>query len=416
MDEFSGPTSRVVDRAQEVGSTLQRAFAKVLNSFPPRVVKVAEVARWLELDRSICQRVVMGVREAKDPLGVLERFPGVRGLEQFIAAASAKGCSKTVLNGAASATELYAQLVSAAGGSQTRLVDRIGHLRATSISPNRATPSEEEFLRFRKRSFEAAVGITGATSAARVEVLMVGPAEGSRGNDGRVTTVSATGMIGLELAGHAMPLTRRSRLAGLRPVPASSGGATPPESGLTPQLLLNEFTSQPAPRVTTRTSGEWLIQVFEADRGSMQPFDIVAGLAFDWQWGTPAPAEGDADFYSVGRIIGPPTRTLVFDLYLHRGLPAPKSVAAHVLRPATQGSLGNARPQTRWYDRIPQEHDLTLLGGSVGSRSSEAYPRVSDLTRHLADSMRWQGVEFTGYRLEVEFPLFDFEYVIAAEF
>jgi hypothetical protein len=415
--EYAGATSRAVDRAQEVGTQLQEAFGRLLGAFPPRVVKIADVARWLDLDRSICQRVVTGVRDSKDPLGVLERFPGVRGLEQFIAAAESKGCPRSLATNANDAVEQYAQLVNAAGGSQTRLVDRIGHLRATTITPNRSAPSEEEIVKLRRRAYESAVGITGANSSARVEVLMVGPSGKSRGNDGQVTTVSATGMIGLELAAHAMPITRKSRLAGLTPVPAASGGATPPASGLTPQLLLPQFSSQPAPLVTTRTSGEWLIQMFESDYAtSMQPLDIVAGLAFGWQWGTPAPEEGDADFYSVGRIIGPPTRTLVFDLYLHRGLPAPKTVSAHVLRPSTQGSLGNARPQTRWYDRIPQEHDLVLLGGSPGTRGSDAYPRLGELTKHLVQSMQWESTEFAGYRLEVEFPLFDFEYVIFAEF
>jgi hypothetical protein len=87
-----------------------------------------------------------------------------------------------------------------------------------------------------------------------------------------------------------------------------------------------------------------------------------------------------------------------------------------VLRPSTQGSLGNARPDSRWYDRLPQEHDLLLLPGRPGSRGSAAYSQVGPLTQHLVEVMNWQGIDFSGYRLEVEFPLFDFEYVIAAEF
>lgn len=401
-----------------IGNALRVSFAHLLSRFPARVSKIAEIVRYLNLDRSICQRVVSGVREARDGLGVLERFPGVRGLEQFVAATAKSGCPQSAIKPAVDAIEQYAQLVNAAGGSQTRLVDRIGEFRATTSPLNRSIPNELEMERFRRRCYEGAVGITGAASRARVEVIMVGPAAESRGADDRVTTVSATGMIGLELGAHAMPLTRRSRLAGLIPVPAPAGEGTMPSSGLTPQLLIAPFTSQPLPMVTTRTSGEWLIQIFETERlaSAASPFDIVAGMAFNWQWGTPAGEEGDSKFYSVGRVIGPPARTLVFDLYLHSGIPAPRSVSAHVLRPSTQGSLGNARPQSRWYDRVPQEHDLLLLGGTPGSRSSAAYPRVGELTQHLIHAMNWQTIQFTGYRFEVEYPMYDFEYVIAAEF
>src|SRR5687768_12214204 len=85
----SGGARELAEHAEQVGRELQRVFGQLLRHLPARVGKVAEVARWLDLDRSVCQRVVMGVRDATDGLGVLERFPGVRGLEQFIAAAEA---------------------------------------------------------------------------------------------------------------------------------------------------------------------------------------------------------------------------------------------------------------------------------------------------------------------------------------
>lgn len=417
---------------ERVGLQLQTAFEAVLRKMPPRVSKVADVTRWLDLDRSICQRVVTGVRDAADGLGVLERFPGVRGLEQFVAAASDRGCPRTVVDDAAAAIEAYARLVNDAGGSQTRLVDRIGSLRAHRSPQGRPALTTIEQDRLRRTLYESATQLVGMSSAARVEVVVVGPHAGKssaidRGDlvGGMVTTASATGMIGIEAGPYAMPLTRRSRIAGLKPVPAAAaGGGTRPSSGLTPDMLLKKFTSDPLPRVTTRTDGEWLVHVFETEdlAAAHTPFDVVAGIAFDWPWGTPPArsddfgSEPDANFYSVGRVIGPPTRHLIFDVYLHRGLPAPRSASAHVLRTSSQGSLGNARPRSRWYDRLPLEHDLILLGGEPGDRPSPAYPRLGELTRSLIDSMHWKDVGFVGYRFDVTFPIFDCEYVIAADF
>ncbi len=401
-----------VGRADEVGRMLQLAFGQLLRHLPARVGKIAQVARWLDLDRSICQRVVMGVRDAADGLGVLERFPGVRGLEQFVEAAESRGCSAEAAREARKALEAYAQLVSDAGGSQTRLVEHIEGLRARN-GAHRGAPGAADLERWRRRNYESAVGLTGLSSDARVEVVILGP--GRDGKPGQVTTVSATGMIGVESAPYAMPLTRRSRLAGLTPVPEPSDtGAPQAKSGLTPDLLLKPFTSNPPPRVTTRTEGEFLLQIFNIENGTDAPIDITAALAFSWSWENPR--DPAANYYSVGRIIGPPTRKLVFDLYLHRSLPAPSAVTAHVLRPGTQGSLGDARPQSRWFDRLPIECDLLLLGGEPGDRPSAAYPRLGELTRYLLGAMNWEQERFTGYRFELSYPLFDMEYIIAAEF
>ena len=62
-------------------------------------------------------------------------------------------------------------------------------------------------------------------------------------------------------------------------MPALSG-AQP--SGVTPDLLLREFTTDPPPRVTTRTEGEYLIQIFNTENGGggggdgrdAKPFDV----------------------------------------------------------------------------------------------------------------------------------------------
>src|SRR5687768_17458376 len=63
-DRAASSTAADARRADEVGRLLQTTFGEVLARLPPRVARVADVARWLGLDRSICQRIVIGVRDA----------------------------------------------------------------------------------------------------------------------------------------------------------------------------------------------------------------------------------------------------------------------------------------------------------------------------------------------------------------
>lgn len=416
--EGGGPPS--YGDTEAVGRALQLSFAALLQAAPPDVNTVAEVTRWLDLNRSICQRISAGVREASDGLGVIERFPGVRGTEQFAKAVRRRGAAQDVAEAAERALAEYAALISRAGGSQARLVSQIEMLRVRHnvCAAGDIAPPAPQQLRWRRQAYHADVALTGQASTARVELVIVGPDRGGRG--GGVTTASATGMIGVEAAPWAMPLTRRNRLPGLRPVPGrDAAGRLRPAGGVMMDLLLPSFCTDPLPTVTTRTEGETLVQLFAPDEIAMrEPFDVVAALAFDWRWGHPKPAREDANFYSVGRVIGPPTQRLVFDVYLHDGLLPARSVSAHVLRTGTQGSLGNARPRSRWYDRLPGDVSIELLSGPgrPGGRGSAAYARLGELTTHLVETMGWQDVGFSGYRVEVEYPLFNFEYVIAAEF
>ena len=99
-------------------------------------------------------------------------------------------------------------------------------------------------------------------------------------------------------------------------------------------------------------------------------------------------------------------------VYLHRDLPAPASCQAVVLRPGTQGAVGDARPATRWADQLPAEHELT----TPATGATPAYARIGELAEFVRRATSFEADEFASYQLDVAYPLFGMEYVMAFEF
>src|SRR5437867_2616781 len=124
------------------------------------------------------------------------------------------------------------------------------------------------------------------------------------------------------------------------------------------------------------------------------------------------PDDPASNIFTIGRGVGIPARRLVVDLYVHHNFPAVRGACAHAFRPGILGALGDAHPRSRWFDRLPVEHDILLLSGAPGDRSIDVYPRIGELTRHVQSAMQWAGQPFTGYRLDIEYPLFDIQYVL----
>lgn len=414
--EAAGPPSTPTDRAERVGRELQAAFAALLEAFPPRVGSIAEMTRWLDVGRSVCQRVVLGVRDAEDGLEVIERFPGLRGLEQFLDACQRRACAERPLGRARGAFDAYAALIAEAGGSHARLVGEIEVRRAErSGRAASAEPSDRDTERWRRQCYEGFVGLTGLSSAARVEVMLVRPVPGDP--EGRIESAGASGLIGVEALPHAMPLVRMMRVRGTdaaTPADTATIERALTEEGITPGALLRRFTTEPLPTVTTRRDGPLTIQVFNPNGETAAPIDLVASQVFSPE--RRHPAAEDPRIYNVGRVLGVPARALVMDVYLHRSLAAQSIPSSSVIRLGLRGMLGNERPAKRWFDVLPEQPDVVLLGDRLGARHSAAYRRLADLTRYIGDEMDWAGEPWVGYRLEVAYPICDVEYVLSFDF
>lgn len=412
-----------LERVADVGRQLRSAFQQLFEGFPGHAKSVAGMTRWLGVGRSACQRIMLGVREQGDPLEVIERFPGVRGFNQFIEAVRKKGVDDGRIAAAVETVKAYEALIGEAGGSHARLVTHIVRNRQAGSAgdgKSRRVSEPPAVDDTRRIGFNVARQITGLQCRARVDVHVIRP---TVGDPTLVERASATGFIGIEAADYAMPFVHLTSTFSGESVSNGRSRATHdattslhegvPQRGFTPRILIPEFSSSPPPTITTRDAPGKLVQVFNPEGALRDPTDIVIGTVL-----TPEgehPALSGRPSYTMGTIIGVPMRFLLSDIYMHRSMAQASIPDFGVYRLGFAGAE-NVHPRERWYDRLPDEMNLLHLGPGVGQTSSAAYRRICELSQYLVEEAGWPSEEFVGYRIAVPYPIWGAQYVVWFDF
>jgi hypothetical protein len=125
------------------------------------------------------------------------------------------------------------------------------------------------------------------------------------------------------------------------------------------------------------------------------------------------PAQQDPPIEEVWALVNFPSRHLLLDVYLHPDL-ARRSVAsldAHLWGPDFAEQVGN-----RWRTRFSETPPLQLLGKGVRRRGPEVFPRLPELTQQLFERAGIEPDTYTGFRCDVEYPLWRAGYCITFEF
>lgn len=404
-----------VDRCANVAVRLRRTFGALVATVPEEHASVADMSRYLDVGRNICQRVRLALNADGDPLNVLQRFPGVDGLTQFLEAARRRGLSEDKIAGARAALDDYAALIGAAGGSQRRLIATIEARKPASKPDERAAPDGDEQLATREAFYEAARALTGSHCEARVEVLFLRPRPG---HPDEIDMLEASGIVGAAWRADSLPIARVTRgedHAGFTETLRTEVDTPEPVLGISPGSLLDAFSTKPLPSVASRTRLGELVQVFNPRGGaSERPIDIVVGTAM-----SPAAAHprlDDPPIWNVGMVIGMPCRWLLMDVYMERSLARASLPTMSVVRMGFTGPLGNRHPDDRWYDLLPPPPTIEMLGVGLHARPTPAYPRAHELASHLLGRAGWDEDRFIGVRCAVPFPIWEMQYVMCFDF
>ena len=410
-------TSLELARCVQIAHRLQTAFHSLVRTFPEQASTVTEMARFLDIGRGICQRIMLALREETDPLEVLQRFPGTRGLELFLHSAEARHIDPVTISAARAAIDEYSALIGAAGGSQRRLIANLARHTTTKPRNDRdliVTSEESEALTARAALFESCRRITGTCSESRAEVLLL---RGHPDSPDEVEMIEASVLSDVTADSNSMPITRVARASSSKGVSESGRAALDPEAtilGISPGSILERFSTVPLPTVTSRLRSGDFIQVFNPNGRTEKPLTMAVATAMSPA--APHPRLDTPPLWNCGMAIAIPSRWLLIDVYLERPLAQACVPTMSVINMGFNGTLGHRHPEERWHDHFPDPPTLQLLGPGIARRTTKAYPRAVDLAAYLFEKSGWDPDRFVCIRCEVPFPIWNSQYVMTLDF
>lgn len=405
----------------EIGERLAAALNAVVDACPGSGESVSEFSRRLGIGRAICQRVVLCTRSGRGEEALL-RVPGTRGVEMFIAAAARAGVGRALLDDARRALAMYEQLVSDAGGSQARLLDRLGRNAVQPAGPSDRTRARGLRLARRPVTGEAArrlvwegmCGVTGqrAEGSGRIDIVRPLPHDPES-----IEIIGASITCELECDADAMPVVRALRLTsagdGGRPEARAMGSNAFSDR---PDGVIEAFSSPGLPAMGSRQTQGQILQILNLDGLAVSPVTVATG-----HWFSPAgphPRSGERPYrLNIKKVFTVPSRAMTIDVYLERTMAAACVPEVRALRVCPRGLLENDdQLEDRWYDLLPDDFELVLLGRGLARRSPASCPRMRELTAHLFKESGLNPDQFVGYRVEVAYPLPDVGYIMSFDF
>lgn len=418
QDKNRSPASTLeLARCEQLANRLQSAFRALVRTFPGQASTVTEMARYLGVGRGICQRIMLALRAEGDPLDILQRFPGTRGLDLFLQAAEARGIDAPSLSVARAALDEYTALIGAAGGSQRRLIANLArhtHRKAGKETDIAATTEESDAVARRSALFEAVEHITGTRCESRAEVLILRVRPGS---PNEVEMVEASVLANVTADANSMPITRIARVSSSLGTSEADRASLEPGAtvlGISPGSILEPFSTVPLPCVTSRLRSGDFIQVFNPNGQTERPLTMAVATAMSPA--APHPRIDDPPLWNCGMAIAIPSRWLLMDVYLERPLAQACVPSMNVILMGFGGPLGHRRPDDRWQDVFPDPPALQILGTGICRRGTKAYPRAAELASYLFEQAGWNPDRFVCLRCEVPFPIWNSQYIMTLDF
>lgn len=402
--------------ADRVARRLHSESVAFLNGLPAAARNASGLARHLDIDRTTCQRVVFVASRRYPGPELLARVPGVKALQQMTAAArgTKPPIDETLATGLDAAIDQFRELISALGGSQSRLARRLDMTGGgqAAAAPAREPQGDDATARARARLFEVAAELTGRHSECWVAVYVYRPLPG---HPEVVELSRAHGLVGHVARPDAVPLTFHNFTTRVEENAGPTAGqfvslGNEPVTGRTPDSVLLEFTSDPPPVVSSKQPNEYLVQSIDESAATIgRPVDLMLATRTTM----PNPALQAPPLEEAWALINFPCRHMLFDIYMHRDLARGciPSLDVHLWRPDFAQNKGD-----RWQTRFAEGPTLQLLGPGIRPAAPPEYPRMADLTRHLFAKVGIDPREFIGFRCQVDYPLWRAGYCVNFDF
>lgn len=401
----AGPQPLSAVERGRIEQTLLRLLESIRDftqSWPIARRNGSQISRELGIDRTTCQRLTMLARGERSPTAMLDGLPGPRMLRSVADAAEQAGSpvSQRTLAALRSAIDRFEEMLEPIGGSVSKLRKLLARPNGEEAVLGVGSPVGN--IQGQELLFSAASVVMGKHSAATTVINLY---DKHGVDDGRLRILTISGNHGFVAVPDAAPTVTLFR----PDVDTPSGESPGPGRGWQTQpVVLERFTTAKWQVLRLNKKGGYAALAHEI-LGGEEPADY-------FMFGSspvPDPSDSPERVKEVWAMLSVPTRSLVFDLYMHESIARRSIVSAdvHLWQPNFESD-----PHGRWHTRLSQTPTIVQLGRGIGRVTAASNPAQAGLVRELFDRAGTDPEEYIGYRCEERFPIWRTGYRFEIDF
>lgn len=397
----SSAPADIARRIKGVGQELHDAMQAITDQIPAKSRSAQEFARTLKVHRTLAGRLLSAVR-TDDPLAAISRMPRSEGLRMFLQAAK-PAVPRDLITRAEAALRAFEQIVHGELGGWDGFDAAI-----TEWLPD----AREKFeLANKQLAFKGMANILGVRAEVQLDTAIYYPDTSGKRCDiaiieGLVDLRRMRPSVRVPVAEHTPnPGGPRPLAYVLEDVPPDASGEQYP--------LLEPFCSSPLPALEAVRAGDMTIYVLAGNAiGSNSAVDVFAANVV--RGGRPmyrAPSEPPTrPSWSAG--VNLPVRTLLMNILLHEDV-WPGSDPQLLIYDMHVRGLVSPDDASRDIDRMDVVESMQPLGQGVARFRASEVGRHVEMVQYVCDRLGWDSDRLRGYRVRVQYPLFNAQYCLA---
>lgn len=382
---------RAMPEPDQIGRELQATLGDVLRAIPDCSARPTDIARALGVSRVMVSRLQGSIKKS-NPVETLTRIPGPETLRSIARAAQKSGVPSAQVSPALKAVDRFDKLIRQQYGTRAAL--------NAALSDANADTREKFEQASRYQVFKGMSQILGVQSNIWLTCMMLTP---GKSGEHAVDVSTIHGTSGLRRLRPDMPI---HFIYGIPPK-YKDRRQSPKREHIDISAFL---THTAAPLEVVEANGQ-IINTFAPELGGKDDlYDMLAEVYIPG---------GSGRYAAPGRtkrgttvIPDVPVVTLVSDVIIYGDIFEGITPELYVYNTMPKGGADIEDPQ-RDVDRVETNDAIEDLGSGLANLEIGDIPKYTDMVRYLCEKNGYAPEKFRTHRLQVQYPVYGFQYSIA---
>jgi len=389
------------------GENLKSVLRHIITEFPHSAQTITGMSKWLNFNRSNCQRILNGVNKSKDGKQALCFLPGIAGLQDFLVQVSKQPFEKQLILEAKKAIEVFDGQIKQYARSHADLKRLLGNKpTGSSFDKNMLTSKEK-----REQHYLASKQLVGSSIENLFCCYILKENEQNKELLQEVAMISKQGIVRSKASPPFVQFYTHPHPEGFTEPENITSNSTI-DTGRFQIGVIEEFSSEGMLGAYSSYSASNSGIVFN-DLENGQHFDATFLFSNPDELANPLIHESKCSSTSIS--IKNPTKKLNMLVFLEKKLDMRSSVNVGCYSGNQKVEEGKLRSDDMWTERLPEFPELRVVQAQSPDMQVKDGIAIGEMTDYLFSFAELDKANFSCYLLEVEHPIWSSTYRVYFE-